>query len=169
MMEVVRVESFLIYVISFILAMDFLLVYDGLLIPLALALLITYFLSLEINSPIIVLSMFPFILLVLYFYKLNKFANKLRTSKEGYMDLRILHLFLDKIQPSEKVFKRLLGQYGYVLKNYHDGSYLIRFNLGAFGRNKFTCFSEEPLERGDRVALKELKNGKIFVRKSNPA
>ena len=165
-MELIRVESILIYLLSFILAIEYMFVPNLLLTPLALAILVSYLLFVLTNSYQLVFSLFPLILLGLYFYKLNSFAKKLRTSEEGYVNFKVFHRFLDKLQPSEQVYKRLLGQYGYVVKNFHDGSYLVRFNIGAFGRNKFTCYSKEPLERGDRVLIKALEDGKLFIKKS---
>ncbi len=72
---------------------------------------------------------------------------------------------LDKLQPTKKIYYRLTGQYGYVIKKFDEEQYIIRFNIGAFGRSKFRCYSDEALERGNKVQVKALKDGKIYVEK----
>lgn len=175
-MEVRGVEILLIYIITFILLIDFLFLFEGLLIPIALAVIFVYFLSYHISFYYYLTVLFPVILFLLYFYKFSRFARKLKRSTNGYIDIRIFRIpitklvelfmkLLDKLQPTKKIYYRLTGQYGYVIKKFDEEQYIIRFNIGAFGRSKFRCYSDEALERGNKVQVKALKDGKIYVEK----
>ena len=171
-MEVGRVENLLIYSLTFILLADLLFAFDGLLVPLALTFLLLYILYLHIKSVFIILALIPLVMFVFYFLKFNRVMRKIRNTQGGYIDTRIFSIpfiskkIREKLQHSEDVYYTLIDQFGYVIRGFGDNSYMVRFNIGAFGKTKFVCYSEEKLERGSKVQVKTLKNGKIYIERA---
>lgn len=166
-MEVKTAEIILLISLSTVLMLDLIFSLRGLLIPIALSVIISYVIFVQVQSVDYLIVSFPLILFILYFYKFSKLSRKLKTSTiEGYLNLQMLFIpLLEKIQPSKKLYFKLVGQKGYVIKKLGDNLYRVRFNIGAFGKTKFFCYSDEPLEWGNQVKIKELKDGKIYVEK----
>ena len=176
MMEVLRTESLFIYLAMFFLFTDFLFFLEGFLIPLALVFLFVYFITPYVNSvhylTILVISM----LFLMYFYKASRLSERLVSSTSGYVDTRIFHnifmKLLGKLQSPERLYFKLKGQFGYVIRKFEneDGTeYRVKFNFGAFGRKIYPCYSDEELEWGDRVEVSSVKDEKIYVRKVKKA
>ncbi len=167
MMEVKTAEIILLISLSAVLMLDLMFSLGGLLVPIALSVIISYVIFIQVQSIDYIIFAFPLILLILYFYKFSKLSRKLKSSTiEGYLNLKMLFIpIFEKLQPSEKLYFKLAGQKGYVIKKLGDNLYRVRFNIGAFGKTKFFCYSDEPLEWGNQVKIKELKDGKIYVEK----
>lgn len=167
MMEGKTLETILLISLSLILISDIMFSLNGFLIPVALSVIISYIIFIQVHSIYYLVIAFPLILFILYFYKFSRLANKLKSSTvDGYFNLQMLFIPLfEKLQPSKKLYFKLAGQKGYVIKKLGDNLYRVRFNIGAFGKTKFFCYSDEPLEWGNQVKIKELKDGKIYVEK----
>ncbi len=167
MMEVKTAEIILLIYLSTVLMLDLIFSLGGLLIPIALSAIISYVIFLQVQSIDYLIFAFPLILFILYFYKFSKLSGKLKSSTvEGYLNLQMLFIpIFEKLQPSNKLYFKLAGQKGYVIKKLGNNLYRVRFNIGAFGKTKFFCYSDEPLEWGNQVKIKELKDGKIYVEK----
>jgi len=69
-----------------------------------------------------------------------------------------------KVKGTEENLSDLLEQEGIVVKKTGDLTYLIRFPLGAGGEELWVGFSEEELNYGDRVVVKEVVGNKVVVK-----
>lgn len=164
MMEVLK-NNFILLIVFFSLFVDLLVGLQGITIPAVLSLIFAYLIYLMTKSLIVFVIVFLILFGILYIVKLNNFAQKINTSTSGIFHLDILFMPIKKLvgtlDKDYRLYLRLVDQKGFFRKKIGDNVYRIFFTIAG----THTCYCDEPLEWGDVVKVKKVKDGKIYVEK----